>query len=104
MKLLMVTAIRECYKKADAIFDRNGIKKYSLTNIYGVGDNETPDYIDNWFGNAPMKDEFFDSVMMFCFTDDEIARKTLADLKAYNETEKPRFPLRGLILPVEESI
>ncbi len=104
MKLLIVTAIRECYKTVDAIFDRNNIKKYSLTDIYGVGNNDTPDYPGNWFGNVSMKDDFFDSVMMFCFTDDDTARKTLADLKAHNETEKPQFPLRGLILPVEESI
>ncbi len=104
MKLLIVTAIRECYKTADAIFDRNGIKKYSLTNIYGVGNNETPDYRGNWFGSMPMKDEFFNSVMMFCFTDDDTARKTLTDLKSYNDTEQSRFPIRALILPVEESI
>lgn len=104
MKLLIVTAIRECYKTADDIFDRNGIKKYSLTNISGVGNNEIPDLIGNWFGHISTKDEFFDSVMMFCFTDKDTARKTLADLKAYNETEQPQFPLRALILPVEESI
>lgn len=104
MKLLIVTAIRECYKAADAIFDRNGIKKYSLANMYGVGNNEAPDYVTNWFGSAPMKDDFFDSIMMFCFTDDDTARSTLLELKAHNETERPRFPLRALILPIEESI
>ncbi|WP_367916491.1 hypothetical protein [Leadbetterella sp. DM7] len=104
MKLLIVTAIRECYKTADAVFDRNGIKKYSLVNVNGVGNNEMPDYTGNWFGHTSMKDEFFDSVMMFCFTDDDTARKTLADLKAYNETSQPEFPVRALILPVEENI
>jgi len=104
MKLLIVTAIRECYKTIDTLFDRNGITKYSVTNIYGVGNNQKPDYADNWFGNASMEEALFDSVMMFCFTDDNTARRTLADIKAYNETETPEFPLRVLLLPVEESI
>ena len=104
MKLLIVTAIRECYKAVDTIFERNGIKKYSLTNIYGVGNNETPDYMGNWFGATPMKEAFFDSVMVFCFSDDDTTRKTLADLKAYNDAEQPAFPLRALLLPIEESI
>lgn len=104
MKLLLVTAIRECHKAVDTIFDKNGIQKYSFTDIYGVGNNDKPKHIDNWFGRSAMKDDLFDSVMMFCFTEDAIARKTLADLKIYNETQKPAFPLRALILPVEESI
>ncbi len=100
----MVTAIRECYKTVDAVFDRNGIKKYSLANISGVGNNEMPDYAGNWFGSVSAKDEFFDSVMMFCFTDDDTARNVLTDLKAYNEAEQPAFPVRALLLPVEGSI
>ncbi|MCC6286360.1 MAG: hypothetical protein IT249_00605 [Chitinophagaceae bacterium] len=104
MKLLVVTAIREYYKTVDAIFDRNGIKKYSVADIRGVGNNEHPDHIHNWFGGAAMKDELFDSVMLFCFTDDITAQKTLLDLKNYNETEEPLFPIRALILPVEQSI
>lgn len=104
MKLLLVTAIRECLKAVDTIFDRNGIKKYSLTDIHGIGYNEKPDHTDNWFGRSVTKDDLFDSVMMFCFTEDDIAQKILSDLKAYNEVQKPEFPLRALILPVEESI
>jgi len=104
MKLLLVTAIRECYNAVDRIFDSNGIQKYSLTDIHGVGNNGQPDYIGNWFGRSAMKDNVFDSVMMFCFTEDTVAQKTLADLKAYNEIHQPEFPLRALILPVEAHI
>lgn len=104
MKLLLVTAIRECHQAVDSIFDSNGIQKYSLTDIRGVGNNEKPYHIDNWFGRSAMKDDVFDAVMMFCFTEDAIAQKTLADLKAYNEKNTPPFPLRAWILPVEEGI
>lgn len=104
MKLLLVTAIRECQKAVDTIFDSNGIKKYSLTDIYGIGNNSKPDHTGNWFGRSVANENLFDSVMLFCFTEDAVAQKTLADLKTYNETQKPVFPLRALILPVEESI
>ncbi|MBP7556308.1 MAG: hypothetical protein KA821_08595 [Chitinophagaceae bacterium] len=103
MKLLIVTAIQECQEAVAGIFDRNGIKKYSLSKIQGVDNEKEANEMYNWFG-SPRHDDLFSSIMLFSFTTDAIARQTLQDLTQYNQQELPAFPVRAVILPVEQTI
>jgi hypothetical protein len=103
MKLLIVTAVHECKATVADIFHQAGLYKYSVTRIHGVNSEHAESPLGNWFGSPGMKDEN-ESVMLFCFTDNDTAYKTLAALKQYNEHNPSIFPIRALVLPVEESI
>lgn len=102
MKLLIVTAIQECQEAVAGIFDRNGIKKYSISKIRGVDNEKESNEMFNWFG-SPRHEDLFNSIMLFSFTSDSIARQTLQDLTQYNQQEQPAFPVRAVILPVEQT-
>ena len=102
MKLLIVTAIKECQEAVAGIFDQNGIKKYSISKIRGVDNEKESNEIQNWFG-SPHHEDLFSSIMLFSFTSDAIARQTLQELNNYNQQEQPAFPVRALILPVEQT-
>lgn len=103
MKLLIVTAIRECMDAIDRIFDKHGVRVYSTTNIRGIrNDIGKPSVADNWFGTDGKIP--YDSVMLFSFTDEETAKATLQSLAAYNEKDNQDFPVRAFLLPVEDSI
>lgn len=103
MKLLIVTAIHECKEAVARIFHETGLHKYSVSNIHGVNNMQAAKLFDNWFASRSM-DGVNESVMMFCFTEDNAANTTLAALKKYNEKNCADFPIRALLLPVEESI
>ncbi|SDN12690.1 globin family protein [Siphonobacter aquaeclarae] len=103
MKLLIVTAIAECRNVVGVVFERRGIRKYSIVPISGVSLEETRQLTDNWFG-GPSGVDRFESVMLFCFTEEGIADAVLSELEHFNQEEKPDFPVRGLVLPVERSI
>jgi len=101
MKLLIVTAIKECRKEVAGIFEKNGIKTYSVANIHGVRNDEANNMVDNWFGGN--WDEDYESVMLFSFTDDATAANILADIKFFNIEKKSRFPVKGIIVPIEKT-
>lgn len=103
MKLLIVTAIHECKEAVARIFHETGLHKYSVTDIHGVNNAHADNPLDNWFA-SPGMDGFTESIMMFCFTDDATARKTLTALKQFNNNNSNDFPVRALLMPVEESI
>jgi hypothetical protein len=103
MKLLIVTAIHECKEAVAHIFHETGLHKYSVIDIHGVNNIHAGNMLDNWFA-SPGTDDFNEAVMMFCFTEDAAARKTLAALKQYNIDNCNDFPVRALLMPVEESI
>lgn len=101
MKLLIVTAIKECRKEVAKIFAKNGINAYSVTNIHGVRNNEENNIADNWFGSD--WDEEYESVMLFSFTNDAVVEKTLSDIELFNKNKKSRFPVKAIVVPAEKA-
>jgi len=67
-----------------------------------VDNEKESNEIQNWFG-SPHHEDLFSSIMLFSFTSDAIARQTLQELTNYNQQEQPAFPVRALILPVEQT-
>lgn len=102
MKLLIVTAIKECRKDVAEIFAKNGINAYSVTNIHGVRNKEANDMADNWFGSD--WDEEYESAMLFSFTDDAVAGKTLSAIELFNKNKNNRFPVKAIVVPAEKAV
>lgn len=102
MKLLVVTAIREDRDDIDIIFDKHGVKAYSSTDIRGIrNDTGEADEADNWFGTDNKIP--FNSVMLFSFTTEAIAKEVLQSIQAINEDGRT-FPIRAFTLRVEEHV
>ncbi|ANI89183.1 hypothetical protein A9P82_07690 [Arachidicoccus ginsenosidimutans] len=102
MKLLIVTAIKECRKDVAEIFAKNGINAYSVTNIHGVRNDEKNDMTDNWFGSDWEED--YESIMLFSFTDNDVAGKILTAIEAFNKNKNSRFPVKAIVVPVEKTV
>lgn len=102
MKLLIVTAIKECRKNVAEIFAKNGINAYSVTNIHGVRNDEENNMTDNWFGSDWQED--YESVMLFSFTDDDVAEKTLTVIELFNKNKNSRFPVKAIVVPAEKAV
>lgn len=103
MKLLMVTALQEHQDLIADIFRDKGVKAYSASDIQGFS-NSDPQTIsaDNWFGSDDRIPR--DSVMVFSFTESEIAGSVLTALKELNEKMDADFPVRAFLLPVEKAL
>jgi hypothetical protein len=100
MKLLIVTAIKECRKEVARLFNENGIGIYSVTNMHGVRSDADNRMVNNWFGGE--WEERYESVMLFSFTEDAAAERTLSSISSYNHSQNSPFPIKAFILPVEK--
>lgn len=101
MKLLIVTCVKECKNDVYKIFKQANINVFSATDLVGFKNNQTFNIAEEWFASG---DEKFDSMMVFSFTADENAERGLVLFNNYNETNKPDFPIRAFMLPVEKFI
>jgi Zn-dependent membrane protease YugP len=104
MKLIIVTAVRECKKTVADIFHEAGLYKFSVVNMHGVNSEHADNPVHNWFGTSDTEMNS-ESVMLFCFTNNmAAAHQTLAALKQYNQDTQPDFPIRAILVPVEEIV
>lgn len=100
MKLLIITSLKECQNNVAEIFRQTGIEIFSVSEISGFKEGSSTNLSYNWFGSSG---DSYDSLMLFSFTEKEKAEKALELISAHNQTEKSNFPVRGFILPVEQS-
>jgi len=100
MKLLIVTSIKECQGKTAEIFKETGIGVFSVSEIAGFKEGSPVSLTHSWFGSGG---DSYESIMLFSFTEKEKAEKALKLIKAYNQSTGSSFPVRGFILPVEQS-
>ena len=100
MKLLIVTSLKEYQKEVATIFDHAGIKVFSVSETKGFKEDHGVNLLDSWFSSGK---EYFDSIFLFSFTNEASAESTMELIKAYNEENKTKFPIRAFIVPVEKS-
>jgi hypothetical protein len=100
MKLLIITSIKEYQSKVAEIFKEAGIQVFSVSEIVGFKENPASSLADSWFAGSG---DSYDSMMLFSFTDNEKAQAALSLITAYNKNTEALFPIRGFILPVEQS-
>jgi|SRR5690554_2521266 len=102
MKLMVVTAIKECRRDIAEIFVKNEVEIYSLIEIYGIHNKEKHSHFDNWFGRN--WEETHESIMLFSFAKEETAKNTLAAIKKYNNKTNSQFPIKAIVSPVEMAV
>ena len=100
MKLLIVTSLKEYQKAVAEVIDRAGIEVFSVSETIGFKDHQKPNLMDSWFSKGR---EFFDSIFLFSFTDNEKAEMALNLIKQYNHDHKTGFPVRAFIMPVDKT-
>lgn len=102
MKLMIVTAIKECRKDIAEIFVQNGVEIYSVAEIHGIHNREELSYIESWFGRN--WEESHRSIMLFSFVKEETAQLTLKAIQAYNQRKDGQFPVKAVVTPVEMAV
>ena len=100
MKLVIVTSLKDYQKEVATIFEKSGIKVFSVSETKGFKDDHSVNLLDNWFSSGK---EHFDSIFFFSFTGEENADKALSLIKTYNDSNPTNFPIRAFIVPVEKS-
>jgi len=100
MKFFIVTCLKEYQDDVTKIFKEANIHVFSATDVVGFKDDQSPDLLKEWFAAG---DEQFDSLMLFSFTANENAEAGLELIKKYNAQTENNFPVRGFIVPVEQS-
>ena len=100
MKLLLVTSLKEYQKTVASIFHKSGITVFSVTQTIGFKDQHSHNLLDDWFTSGT---DQFDSIFAFSFTEDEKSKKALELIREYNSKNETGFPIRGFIIPVDQS-
>ncbi|MBD8389303.1 hypothetical protein [Dysgonomonas sp. BGC7] len=97
MKLLVVLSIKEHQEQVADLLQNTGIKRFSVSNIIGYKKKkENP----GWFA-ANAGDAKTNSIMLFSFTTEEIANKTISKIDKCNEETQNPFPVHAFILDIE---
>jgi hypothetical protein len=100
MKLLIVTCIKEHTQIVETLFSKVGITIFSTTETTGFKDGRPINLSDNWFGKTG---EQYDSAVLFSFTDEVIATRTLSAVNEHNKETQSDYPIHAFIVPVENS-
>lgn len=100
MKFFIVTCLKENQDDVTKIFKQAKINVFSATDVIGFKDNQTPNFLEDWFAHG---DEKFDSLFLFSFTADENATLGMELIKNYNRQTETNFPIRAFIVPVENA-
>jgi hypothetical protein len=100
MKLLVLTFIKEHQQAVMAMVQQAGVAVFSLTETSGIKQKDSQNISNNWFGGSQVA---FDSTLLFSFTDEVSANKTLEASIQFNKTTAIDFPVRTFILSVERS-
>lgn len=98
MKLILITSIKEDLEQVTKIMEEAGIAVFSVSEVVGHK-TEHHDYrVHNWFGRSG---EGTASLVFFSFCPGEAAQKAMELIRSYNERTHSRFPVRGILMPVE---
>lgn len=100
MKLLIVTCIKEHIQIVETLFSKVGITIFSTTDTTGFKDGRPINLSDNWFGK---NGEQYDSVVLFSFTDEGLATRTLSLVNDHNREAQSDYPIHAFIVPIENS-
>jgi len=100
MKLFIVTCLKELQKDVTKIFKDADIHAFSMAEVIGFRNNQPVNMMESWFAGG---DEKADSVMLFSFTAAENAARGLDLVKEYNKKSETDFPVRAIIVPVEDT-
>ena len=95
MKLLVVLSIREYQHQVSSLLEKSGVNIFSVTETTGYKKRELN---PGWFGMGNGKTN---SIVMFSFTDEQTAHRTLDLIDTCNSDIADPFPVRGYILDVE---
>lgn len=79
---------------------QSGIEVFSVSETIGFKDHQATNLLDNWFSSGS---EYFDSIFLFSFTQEEKAEHALELIKKYNDENATGFPIRGFIIPVDKA-
>lgn len=102
MKLLIITAVKECSKSIEKILKDVSVSIFSVTDTIGVKNSPDEYLLDDWFGSDDGNK--YDSVFIFSFCNNEAANHALSLIDDFNAKEKEnQFPIRAFIVPVENS-
>ena len=101
MKLLFVTCIREDQPVTATIFEKAGIRVFSVMEAIGHKTGLQEELIDSWFASGA---ERFDSVVLFSFTEPKIADSVMQLIRAANNESASNFPIRAFLMPVEQTV
>lgn len=101
MKLLVITCLKEDLVEVSRIFKQGKIDVYSTSDIVGRRDGETHNIMADWFVSGG---EEVDSIMIFSFTTEVKAVKSLQLIKEFNKATMPAFPLRAFVMSVDQSV
>lgn len=100
MKLLIILSIIEEQPNAARLLHDSGLDRFSVVNITGYKKSKMCSAL-GWFGQGSACEKT-NSIMMFSFTTEEIARQVIRNISSYNEEEKRSFPLHAFVLDVEQ--
>lgn len=100
MKFFIVTCLKEYQNDVKEIFKQANIHVFSATDVIGFKDSLSPNLLEDWFASG---DEKFDSVILFSFTANENAEHGIELIKKYNEESETNFPIRAIIVPIENA-
>lgn len=100
MKLIIITSIREDMPVVSQIMEKAGIPVFSVSETIGHKTEHIGFMLDNWFGKNEVGTN---ALFTFSFTEEASARTALLLIKAHNAETHTDFPIRGFLLPVEET-
>jgi|GEM_PF-267569 len=100
MKLLIVACVEEDLQKVSQVLTANGIMVFSVVSATGLHDHNNPILDDQWFARNV---HYVRSNFLLAFTLENKAENVISRIRQYNETAQPEFPIRGFIIPVEQS-
>ena len=98
MKFFIVTCLKEFRDDVSKLFKQAEIKVFSAIDVIGFKDSDATSSLLDWFA---VGEEKFDSLMLFSFTEDEIAIKGMELIEEYNQEVGTAFPVRAFIVPVD---
>lgn len=102
MKLLIITAVKECSQAVEKILKEASVSIFSVTDTMGVKNSPDEYLLDDWFGSDDGNK--YDSVFIFSFCSNEAANNALSLIDAFNTQESNNaFPIRAFIVPVENT-
>jgi len=100
MKLIIITSIREDLSVINHIMEKSGIPVFSVSETVGHKTEHQGFLMDNWYGK---NEDGTDALFTFSFTNEATARTAMLLIKAHNAETNSQFPIRGFLLPVEET-
>ncbi|MBP1618650.1 MAG: hypothetical protein H6Q14_2477 [Bacteroidetes bacterium] len=97
MKLLVVLSVKEYQRKVTTLLEESGVNRFSVADIAG---HKKKKGSISWFASHP-DSEKTDSILLFSFTDEEIANQALNKINECNAEMQNPFPVHAFVMNVE---